>query len=308
MTTGPDVSRPAGARGTPRVPTASRLVWQARAGVLSRRPDELAVEEPLEIRVGTGAGPAVTLTVTMRTPGSDFELACGFLLAEGVIDAPVDVAAVRYCTDPDLDGDQRYNVVTVDLSEAASARLEAAGGLVARLTTTSSSCGVCGTASIEALTSRRGALVPLGLRFALADVLEWPAKLRSLGQEGFASTGGLHAAGLVSGAGELVCSREDIGRHNAVDKVAGWAIREGIEGRLALPLASFGLVVSGRSSFEIVQKALGLGVGLVAGVSAASSLAVRLADEAGLTLVGFVRGGTCTVYTHPERLELAGEL
>ncbi len=295
------------------VPTAGRLVWELRrdgrerAPRLSRRPDSLAVEEPLEIRVTAPTSPSLPaekMTVTMRTPGSDFELAVGWLFAEGVVEGPDDIAAVRYCTDEDLDEEQRYNVVTVDLTRAAAARVERAGGLSARLTFTSSSCGVCGTASIEALSARVGH-VASETGFALDEVLSWPSLLREKGQTGFAATGGLHAAALVTAEGELLVAREDIGRHNAVDKVAGWALLEAGAGRLTLPLAGAGLVVSGRTSFEIVQKALCLGLPVLAAVSAASSLAARLADERGLTLVGFVRDGRCTVYSHPERLRPA---
>ncbi|MGO9557791.1 MAG: formate dehydrogenase accessory sulfurtransferase FdhD [Acidimicrobiales bacterium] len=285
------------------VPTASRLVWEPKDGRLARRPDELAVEEPLEIRLsGDAESTRDVLTVTMRTPGHDFELTLGWLLSEGVILSPRDVGAVRYCTDPSLDGEQRFNVVTVDLTAAAAARLAAAGGTLSRLAVTSSSCGVCGTASIEALSARGFRGVSSSVEFALSDVLTWPELLRNNGQAGFAATGGLHAAGLVSATGELLVAREDIGRHNAVDKVVGWAILEALEGRMSLPLDATGLIVSGRTSFEIVQKALGVGIPVVAAVSAASSLAARLADEHGLTLVGFVRNGHCTVYSHPERL------
>jgi len=294
-------------RGTraAKVPTASRLVWEPLDGSLVRRPDQLAVEEPLEVRLSrmeaTGIGSLQVLTVTMRTPGHDFELAAGWLLSEGVIEAPEEIRAIRYCTDPDLDGGQRFNVVTGDLTAHAIERHIAAGAR-SRLSVTASSCGVCGTASIEALTERGFGAVAGSAVFELEDVLGWPDLLRAEGQSGFAATGGLHAAGLISAGGELLVAREDIGRHNAVDKVIGWAVLEAVEGRMSLPLADCGLVVSGRTSFEIVQKALAAGIPVVAAVSAASSLAARLADEHGLTLLGFVRGSRCTVYSHPERL------
>jgi FdhD protein len=263
----------------------------------------LAVEEPLELRAGRGSTARGTqvLNVTMRTPGSDFELAAGWLLSEGVLESPADLKSIRYCTDRSLDAEQRYNVVTADLRPAALARLQA-GGTASRLVATSSSCGVCGTASLESLSGRGYSSVPASAAFAMADVLSWPERLRKEGQRGFESTGGLHAAGLVSQGGELLVAREDIGRHNAVDKVIGWAVLEALAGHVAFPLSGLGLVVSGRTSFEIVQKALVAGIPLVAAVSAASSLAARLADEHGITLVGFVRKGRCTVYTHPERL------
>lgn len=281
-----------------RVPTASRLVWEPAGGRFSRRPDELAVEEPLEIRLGDSGGARV-LNVTMRTPGSDFELAAGWLLGEGVISGPEELRAVRYCTDAELDNEQRYNAVTADVGQAALERVESKGG-GRRLTATTSACGVCGSSSIEALASLGPAeLAPS--TFGLADVLAWPDRLRHV-QAAFAATGGLHAAGLVSTTGEFRVAREDIGRHNAVDKVIGWAVLEAAGGRGEFPLSQFGLVVSGRTSFEIVQKALAAGIPVVAGVSAASSLAVQLATERGLTLVGFVRNGSCTVYARPERL------
>jgi FdhD protein len=293
----------------PATPTATRLVWRPRDGRLARRPDHLAVEEPLEIRLGSGAQAAPrVLTVTMRTPGHDFELATGWLLAEGLISDPDDLRAVRYCTDPSIDGEQRYNVVSVDLAPGALERHLASGGAVSRLNATSSSCGVCGTASIEAIASRMAGGPRPGpgaprTAFAFREVVAWPGALREV-QAGFSETGGLHAAGLFSGEGGLLVAREDIGRHNAVDKVIGWAVQQAAGGTLGFPLTGLGLVVSGRTSFEIVQKAVAAGIPLIVGVSAASSLAARLADEQGLTVVGFARNGSGTVYTHPDRLEL----
>jgi FdhD protein len=294
----------------PVTPTATRLVWQEREGRFARKPDQLAVEEPLEIRLARGSGPAGSggptqvLTVTMRTPGHDFELVTGWLIAEGVVEHPSELRAVRYCTDPDLDGEQRYNVVTVDVAPAALERHLGSGGVASRLTPTSSACGVCGTSSIEVLAVRRPDYPERPGAFALADVLEWPERLRRA-QPGHSATGGLHAAGLVSADGELLVAREDVGRHNAVDKVIGWAAQRHLEGSLEFPLTGLdlGLVVSGRSSFEIVQKALAAGIAAIVSVSAASSLAARLADEHGLTLVGFVRDGRATVYSHPSRLK-----
>lgn len=283
-----------------RVPTARRLVWEPTEDGLRRRPDELAVEEPLEIRLSDRDGGTTTQTVTMRTPGHDFELAAGWLLSEGLLGGPEDLRSVRYCTDPALDAEQRYNVVTADLSPAAEARL-GEGGATSRLALTSSSCGVCGTASIELLLERGIGAVSSTESFSLEGLLTWPDLLRQ-DQAGFSATGGLHAAGLVTSAGQLLVTREDIGRHNAVDKVLGWALLRAVEKKGEFPLSSCGLVVSGRTSFEIVQKALSAGIPVVAAVSAASSLAARLADEKGLCLVGFVRNGRATVYTHPARL------
>jgi FdhD protein len=280
----------------------SGLVWQLRDGAARRRPDDLAVEEPLEIRCSTPAPPqgqgeagdlVETLTVTMRTPGHDFELVAGWLNSEGVVDSPAELRGIRYCTDPELDGEQRYNAVTADLPAAARERLRP------RRAMTASSCGICGSASIEAI--RSFGHPPLGD----GPVIGWPllAKLPDLlrdAQRQFSATGGIHGAALVDGSGRVLVVREDIGRHNAVDKVVGWALLEN-----RLPLHDTVLVVSGRSSFEIVQKALRAGIGFVAGVSAASNLAVRLAGEAGMTLVGWVRDDRATVYTCPERVDLS---
>jgi FdhD protein len=268
--------------------TGSRLVWEPRDGALVRRPDHLAVEEPLELRLSTESDPR-TLTVTMRTPGHDFELAAGWLLSEGVVDAPAAIGAIRYCTDPDVDGEQHYNIVTADL-KAPPARL------IERLMLTSSSCGICGSASIDAIKALGHPPLEVSGAVTWETLASLPEAL-SASQRGFRSTGGLHAAGLVTFDGELLAAREDIGRHNAVDKVIGWALLES-----RFPLSDVVLVVSGRTSFEIVQKALRAGISFVAGISAASSLAARLAEEEGMTLVGFLRGERCTVYAHPERI------
>lgn len=267
-------------------------MWERRDGAFARRPDDLAVEEPLEVRLAPDSA-ARTLTVTMRTPGHDFELAAGWLLSEGVIDGPSGIRALRYCTDPELDGEQRYNIVTADLALPP-------GRLVERLTLTSSSCGICGSASIEALRQLGHPALGEGRSVAWKTLLDLPEAL-SAGQRQFKATGGLHAAGLVSYEGELLVVREDIGRHNAVDKAVGWSLLES-----RFPLTDTILLVSGRTSFEIVQKAMRAGISFVAGISAASGLAARLADEEGMTLVGFLRGERCTIYAHPERIALPG--
>jgi FdhD protein len=270
--------------------TASRLVWERKDGTFVRRPDHLAVEEPLEVRLAPDSEPR-TLTVTMRTPGHDFELAAGWLLSEGVIDRPSAIRAIRYCTDPDLDGEQRYNIVTADLNGPP-------GRMVERLVLTGSSCGICGSASIDALRELGHPPLAEGGSVAWRTLVHLPDALAAA-QSQFRSTGGLHAAGLVSFAGDVLVVREDIGRHNAVDKVIGWALLES-----RFPLGETLLVVSGRTSFEIVQKALRAGISVVAGISAASDLAARLAEEEGMTLVGFLRGERCTIYAHPERIAL----
>lgn len=270
--------------------TGSRLVWEPSNGSFVRRPDHLAVEEPLELRLTSKSAP-VTLTVTMRTPGNDFELAAGWLLAEGVVDDAEAIRAISYCTDPDVGDEQRYNIVTTDLRVPP-------GRVVERLVLTSSSCGICGSASIDALRSLGHPPLSSGGSVAWQALAGMSVSL-SAAQSQFRSTGGLHAAGLVTFDGESLVVREDIGRHNAVDKVIGWALLGS-----RFPLARTVLFVSGRTSFEIVQKALRAGISFVAGISAASSLAARLADEEGMTLVGFVRGERFTVYAHPERIDL----
>jgi FdhD protein len=274
------------------------------------RRDDLAVEEPLEIRVAAaGAGRAGaaaagsasssdgtrTVAVTMRTPGADFELAAGFLSGEGIIGSADDVRRIAYCQDPDLDAEQRYNVVTVTL---AGDRLPDLRGLE-RHFYTSSACGVCGKASIEALAIRGcGPLPPGGPQLTPETLYGLPDRL-SEAQRVFASTGGLHAAGLFTADGELLAAREDVGRHNAVDKLVGWALLSG-----RLPGSDLVLLVSGRASYEIVQKALAAGVPVVGAVSAPSSLAVAVAEEFGLTLVGFLRGRRCNVYADSGRIVL----
>jgi FdhD protein len=268
----------------------SRIEVGADGPVVTRRPDTVTAEEPLEVRV---AGKA--LAVTMRTPGDDFDLALGFLVTEGIVSDAGDVATLMHCQDEGEDGRPTYNVVDVVLQPGVAlpdVSLE-------RSFYTTSSCGVCGKASLDA--------VRLRSRFDVAtDRAEWspellltlPDALRSH-QKVFDRTGGLHAAGLFTAGGELVVLREDVGRHNAVDKVIGDAVREG-----RVPLSGHVLVVSGRASFELTQKAAMAGIPVLAAVSAPSSLAVELAADVGITLVGFLRGDGCNVYTRQERLLL----
>lgn len=260
-------------------------------GTTSARPDTLAAEEPLEIRFG-----GRPLTVSMRTPGDDFDLTAGFLVTEGVVTSAEQVRAIRYCAGAADDGRNTYNVVDVDLTPgvpAPSPSLE-------RHFYTTSSCGVCGKASLEAV--RTAAAWPVDadpVRLDPAVVAGLPQTLRR-SQRVFERTGGLHAAGLFAASGELLCLREDIGRHNAFDKVVGWALRAG-----RLPLRGCTLLASGRASFELAQKARMAGVPALAAVSAPSALAVDLAEEAGMTLVGFLRGGSMNVYAGAHRLGLA---
>lgn len=262
-----------------------------RGGRSSTRPDTVAAEEPLEIRVA-----GAPLAVTMRTPGDDFDLVHGFLQTEGVIAAADDVAGLRYCDSVDAEGRNTYNVVDVDL--APGVPIPDTG--LERNFYTSSSCGVCGKASIDAIRTKTSFDVAGDpLRVPLEVLFSLPERLRGA-QEVFEKTGGLHAAGLFSAAGELRAVREDVGRHNAVDKVIGDGVREG-----RLPLAGSVLMVSGRASFELTQKAAMAGIPMLAAVSAPSSLAVELAREVGITLVGFLRGDGCNVYTHEERVVLS---
>jgi FdhD protein len=272
--------------------TARRPVVRFSGGARVSRPDTLAVEEPLEIRLGAGAGAAEPFTVTMRTPGHDLELALGFLVGEGVVRSPSDVLAARHCPDAarDADGQPTHNVVEVQLRPGVEAPAE-------RYRAVSSACGICGTASIDAVRTHSSHTVaddPLRVPGSVLSGL--PDTLRAA-QRVFDRTGGLHAAGLFTPDGDLLVLREDVGRHNAVDKVVGWAFERGL-----LPLAGHVLQVSGRASFELVQKAWTAGVPVLAAVSAPSSLAVDLAVEAGLTLVGFSRGESFNAYAGAHRI------
>ncbi|WP_031470407.1 formate dehydrogenase accessory sulfurtransferase FdhD [Sciscionella sediminilitoris] len=268
--------------------TVRRPVRMITADGQRRRPDALAAEEPMELRVGGSS-----LTVTMRTPGDDVELAHGFLLGEGVISAREDVASARYCAGTDEDGHNTYNVLDVRLAEGVALPVQ---GLERNFTTTSS-CGVCGKAALESVrTTSRYPPAADPLRVSPAVLATLPDKLRAA-QKVFAATGGVHAAGLFTADGELLVAREDIGRHNAVDKVLGWALMAE-----RVPARGCVLMVSSRASFELVQKAAMAGVPMLAAVSAPSSLAVELAAEQGITVLGFVRGNHMNVYTHGERV------
>ncbi|WP_019813372.1 formate dehydrogenase accessory sulfurtransferase FdhD [Saccharomonospora saliphila] len=248
-----------------------------------RKPDALAAEEPLELRLGGQA-----LAVTMRTPGHDVELAHGFLLSEGVIAAREDVAAARYCDSVDEYGRNTYNVLDVLPADGLA---EPDVG-VRRNFYTTSSCGVCGKAALDAVRVR-SRFDPTASAFSVPSTVlsTLPDALRER-QRVFASTGGLHAAALFTADGSLAVVREDVGRHNAVDKVLGWALLQG-----RVPAHDLGLLLSGRASFELVQKATMAGVPLVSAVSAPSSLAVELAEDSGITLVGFLRGSSMNLYT-----------
>ncbi|GAA2993369.1 formate dehydrogenase accessory sulfurtransferase FdhD [Streptosporangium longisporum] len=271
-------------------PTTRARVGQMRSGTLHERRDDLATEEPLEIRIRSGSEHR-TVAITMRTPGHDFELAAGFLYGEGVA-TPAGVASIAYCTDEDVPPQARYNTVTVRLHGPLPDLPS-----LDRHFVTSSACGVCGTASLDALRDRcppapagQGPLVSPEVLYGLPDRLR-----RAQGV--FGKTGGLHAAGLFTPGGETLAVREDVGRHNALDKLVGWAMTTG-----RLPLDGHLLMVSGRTSYEIMQKALTAGLAVVCAVSAPSSLAVELAREFDMTLVGFLREERFNVYAGAHRL------
>jgi FdhD protein len=268
--------------------TTRRAVLRLGGPAEVQRPDTLVVEEPLEIRVGGRA-----LAVTMRTPGHDMDLAAGFLAGEGVVWATEHVASQRYCAAATTQGLNTYNVLDVVLADG----VPAPGPAVERAFYTTSSCGLCGKTSLDAVrTSAHWSVADDPVRVPHDLLTSLPDRLRAA-QHVFERTGGLHAAGLFDVEGTLLCLREDVGRHNAVDKVVGWALREG-----RLPLRGTVLLVSGRASFELVQKAWMAGVPALAAVSAPSSLAVDLAAEAGMTLVGFLRGTTMNVYSRADRV------
>jgi len=268
--------------------TVRRKVRRLRDGTDAMRVDDLVVEEPLEMRVQ-----GRRLAITMRTPGADFDLVSGFLVSEGIVRATEDVVAIRYCAGAGDDGTNTYNVVEVTLAEGV---LLPDPSLDRQFAITSA-CGVCGKASLDAIRTQAVWEVADDPIQVSAEVLaQLPDRLRAA-QQVFDRTGGLHAAGLFNVDGELLCMREDVGRHNAVDKVIGDALRDG-----RLPLRQTVLVVSGRASFELVQKAVMAGIPMLAAVSAPSSLAVDLAQESGLTLVGFLRGSSMNIYAAPDRI------
>lgn len=268
--------------------TARRRAQHLSADRSVTRPETLVVEEPLEIRID-----GAPITVTMRTPGSDFELAQGFLLTEGVIGGRDDVLSIRYCGGRGEDGVNTYNVLDVTLAAGVAAPdLD-----VTRNFYTTSSCGVCGKASLEAVRTVGRFSPGADPATVTATTLKaMPSQLRSA-QKVFDSTGGLHAAALFGTDGDMMVVREDIGRHNAVDKVIGWALEH-----RRLPLAGSVLLVSGRASFELTQKAVMAGIPVLAAVSAPSSLAVSLAEESGMTLVAFLRADSMNVYTRADRI------
>jgi FdhD protein len=264
-----------------------RVVWLAGAPGPAA-PDWVATEEPLEIRVQQ-----TPIAVVMRTPGHDEQLVRGFLLSERIIAAPAQILSLRHCTNVD-DPAAEDNVMLVRLRDEVEVDLAA----LRRNLFASSSCGVCGKASIAQALARPtgpGSQLPLGLELTAETLARMPGRLRAA-QEVFEHTGGLHGVGLFTATGELLIAYEDVGRHNAVDKVIGWAAGAGVE------LRACALMVSGRVSFEITQKALAVGIPVVAAVSAPTSLAIALAREANLTLVCFVRDQRMCVYAGEARI------
>jgi FdhD protein len=275
--------------------TVHARTWRVDGSRMQTRGDVVATEEPLEIRLVAGARRR-TVAVTMRTPGADFELAAGFLFAEGVLTDTHEVRSITYCVDRDVDPQQRYNIVNVELRGRDLPDLDS----LERHFFTSSACGVCGKAGLEAL-HVRGCGVQSRDAFLTPElVTSLPRALRGA-QSVFDVTGGLHAAALFSGSGRVLAVREDVGRHNAVDKLLGWAFLQ-----RRLPLADHIVLVSGRSSYEIMQKCLAAGVPVVCAVSAPSSLAVSLADEFGMTLIGFLREDRFNIYAGAERFVATG--
>ncbi|WP_446038990.1 formate dehydrogenase accessory sulfurtransferase FdhD [Streptomyces sp. SID1121] len=271
--------------------TERRRTIRIRDGIVTTRPDTLVAEEPLEIRLN-----GKSLAITMRTPGDDFALAAGFLVSEGVLAAASDVQSIVYCAGAKDDGSNTYNVVDVRVAPG----VPVPDITLERNVYTTSSCGLCGKASLDAVRTTARFTIddtpPVRLEPTLLAGL--PDRLRAA-QEVFDRTGGLHAAALFSEHGELLDIREDVGRHNAVDKLIGRALRQDL-----LPLSRSILLVSSRASFELAQKAVMAGIPVLAAVSAPSSLAVDLAMETGLTLVGFLRGPSMNVYAGDERIAL----
>jgi FdhD protein len=254
----------------------------------SRREDVVVTEEPLELRLEWPGRPPEPLVITMRTPGSDFELAAGFCLGEGFAVRPDAISTVAYCTDVKLTREQQFNTVTVSFDGPPDREPPQRYGV------TSAACGVCGQQSLDELAERQYEPVD-PVEVPLDVVLRLPDLLRDA-QPTFGRTGGLHAAGLFTPDGQKVVVREDVGRHNAVDKVVGWTV---LNQRSRKGLV---LVVSGRMGYELIQKAVAAGIGMMVAVGAPSSLAVDLARRFGVTLVGFTRGERCVIYSSPDRV------
>lgn len=268
-----------------------RKIWMAAQGQLRRKTDFLAAEEPLEIQLQAGQE-SLTAAITMRTPGDDFELAAGFLYSEGIINTKQDVAHMRYCVDTEQE-QQTYNLLSVRLRQPQLPVLSQ----LDRHFFINSACGLCGKTTLEALQARHPAPIPVGPSLNPKILYTFPDRLREA-QSLFEQTGGLHAAALFDTQGKLLALREDVGRHNAFDKLVGWGLMNN-----QLPFHQNIVMVSGRASFELLQKALFGGIPIFCAISAPSSLAVSLAERFGMTLIGFLRGERCNIYTGQERIE-----
>ncbi len=271
--------------------TVETAIERIDAETTKRDYDRVVTEEPLELRLIAG-GATQTLAVTMRTPGNDFELAIGFALSEGIVRHRSDLAGVSYCVDPEIDAEQRYNIVNIEL---AAGQLPDASRFE-RHFAMSSSCGVCGRANLDALLDAGVEPMTDDVRISRSVLYTLPERMQQA-QRVFTTTGGVHAAALFRPDGTLVAVREDIGRHNAVDKLTGWALLENV-----FPLHGHVMVVSGRASFEILQKAAVARIPILLAVSAPSSLAVDLARAFNITLAGFARGTRANVYNASERI------
>ncbi len=285
----PQAASPAPRPAVRRSTTPIRVLAANAGGMGLERPDRLATEEPMAIQVRGRHQEPVSVAVTMRTPGNDFELAAGFLVSEGLVHDQREVAEIRYCEV--APGEQHYNVVTVDLTVPFTT------DFAERHFFATSSCGICGKASLDQV-EISCPVIPPGPVVARSSIVSLPDALRG-SQHIFEQTGALHAAALFDPDGRLVESREDVGRHNAVDKLIGHALLHG-----RLPLGDKVLLVSGRVSFEIVQKAAVAGIPITCAVSAPSSLAVQAGERLGMTVVGFLRGDSFNVYCHRERVDL----
>ncbi|MBF1989420.1 formate dehydrogenase accessory sulfurtransferase FdhD [Fischerella thermalis] len=266
-------------------------VWVVENGKMRSRSDYITTEEPLEIRLRS---PRRTIAITMRTPGADFELAAGFLYTEGVISNRQDIQRLSYCVDAEIDGEQRFNIANVELREDLHLNLQP----LERHFYTSSACGVCGKASLENLRLRGVTPIPPEPQVTPEILYSLPEQLKAA-QGIFKATGGLHAAALFDAQGQLLTVTEDVGRHNALDKLIGSALLSD-----RLPLHNHIVMVSGRSSFEILQKCIVAGIPIICAVSAPSSLAVSVAKEFGITLIGFLREQKFNVYSGRERINI----
>lgn len=276
---------------------SSKPIWKVEAGALSQMSDRLAVEEPLEIRLAhgqRGARRQDSLAITMRTPGADADLALGFLFTEGILSKYSDVVSIRYTGDQ-WEEDLQYHSLLVELAPQVAFDPQH----LSRHFYTASSCGVCGKGAIE-LVKTNTCFFPIGDRPVMkAEALcQLPDKLREE-QALFSCTGGIHASGLFDPEGNLLLLQEDVGRHNALDKLIGAALRQGM-----IPLRDHALMVSGRASFELVQKALMAGIAIIVAVGAPSSLAVELAQAYDMTLVGFLRQHSFNIYSGKQRIQL----